>query len=68
MAAIHGFQNVSPPCRAVEDPSTLLLVDSKLSCPIEVVITNMYQFSPSVPTGGVVHLTDSALVAAREMV
>ena len=63
-----GFRKYLHNVGAVKDPSRPLLADSKLSCPIEVVTTNKYWFSPSILTGGVVHLTDSASVAAWETV
>ena len=62
-----GFGNVSQH-RAIEDPSRPLPADSKLSCPIKAVMTSKYQFSPSIPTGGVVCLIGSASVMAEEMV
>ena len=38
----------------------LLLLGPKLSCPTEAVMTSRYQFSLSVPDGGVVHLVMSS--------
>ena len=39
----------------VADLSGLLPLGPKLSCPTKAVTTSRYQFSPSVPDGGVVH-------------
>ena len=54
-AAIHRFWNIFPLGKSVGDFSGLLLLGPKLSCSIEVVMTSRYQFSLSIPNGGVVH-------------
>ena len=63
-----GFQKVSPLGGAADDSLRSLLADTKLSFPIEVLMTSRYWFSLSIPTSGVMHLIGWTLVAAREAV
>ena len=68
MAAIHWFWNVFPLGESVVDLLGLLPLGPKLSCSTEAVTTSRYQFSLSVPDGGVVHLVVSTSATTGEVV